>query len=679
VFGARVEQITLNAAAKPNTAIIRFPTLRWQEAFTGSGHGFNIRIRTDQQVRGNGDAYRNAARSVLFQGFLTNYKTRFAGATGASKPTETNAVIVKDARWLMSATSVVYGVYARSRDDYSSFTAEAQTPANTASFFSGRRCIFNQNGKPNRDSTAVTHNADGVETNTYIFASGNYGDPQPWTARQMLQYLLCPYLNKIHRLLPIRPASISGIEHTDFDRVINHIAVDTMDVMAAVNIVLKNIGWSLREQYTTDGVEWVFYKPAEAATLHTLHAPAAGEVITDAVAAGAKLLYAGDFDEDIAAVINTPVGLGAPERFEFTAELVPAWLDTDLTVPAGTIVNPFFVTEAELQADSAPNDYDYYKYYHTGGSGFKRNVGRKWALNEAVDYAAAAGGDRGMPFEFADILARDDAYSSDTNRRRYGLFRRVLLECLTFDKSDLNSVGIKVEFSFDGGTSWHTPQLAASVLTSECGIYIDDPNLSELLDPATGTISGGDLDGKELNYWTSLCDDKAKSYSFKDGDWNTRVRVTASVQLDQRLIAESVPTHASGSPFYHRTIYDFSDKYTYSKRTDSSIFADSGLSAWDTNEYEKLTDHLDALRDANEDASINGRFTLDRLWLGDGAGQEDFRIGDGVEGITGRNYSMTTSLNGATVCPEIIQITYDIQRQKQHLITRDLRLAEMRG
>ena len=200
-----------------------------------------------------------------------------------------------------------------------------------------------------------------------------------------------------------------------------------------------------------------------------------------------------------------------------------------------------------------------------------------------------------------------------------------------------------------------------------------------MLDPATGTISGGDLDGKELNYWTSLCDDKAGSRVFKDGDWNTRVRVTASVQLDQRLIAESVPTHASGSPFYHRTIYDFSDKYTYSKRTDSSIFADSGLSAWDTNEYEKLTDHLDALRDANEDASINGRFTLDRLWLGDGAGQEDFRIGDGVEGITGRNYSMTTSLNGATVCPEIIQITYDIQRQKQHLITRDLRLAEMRG
>ncbi len=75
--------------------------------------------------------------------------------------------------------------------------------------------------------------------------------------------------------------------------------------------------------------------------------------------------------------VNNPWGLGAPHRFEFTAELMPAWLDTDLNPDTD---HPY-LTEAELQEESSPNDYSFYKYYHTRGDSLKRGVGRKWALN----------------------------------------------------------------------------------------------------------------------------------------------------------------------------------------------------------------------------------------------------------------------------------------------------------
>ena len=73
-----------------------------------------------------------------------------------------------------------------------------------------------------------------------------------------------------------------------------------------------------------------------------------------------------------------------------------------------------------------------------------------------------------------------------------------------------------------------------------------------------------------------------------------------------------------------------------------------------------------------------GRFVLDRLWLGDGAGQADIMCGDCVEKITGRNYDLSAAVNDEKVYPEVVKIIYDIQRQRTELITRDLRLARVR-
>ena len=382
-------------------------------------------------------------------------------------------------------------------------------------------------------------------------------------------------------------------------------------------------------------------------------------------------------------MVNKPWGLGAPHRFEFTAELVPAWQDINLIPDTSEDNACLFLTEAELQELTDPNLYSYYRYYHPRGSLFYLylTVGCKWCLNESGRYTKSTTYDRGKPFDFSsgDPPPVPLKYIlNSAGKRLFAPFNRRLLPCLTIDKDSLNTVGILVEFSFDGGQTWQVIPAAISSVNDECGIYIDEANLAEMVDQAEGTISGGTLDGIQLNYWTSLCDDKLNNRLFKNGEWKTRVRVTASVQLDQRLRKHETPSTTSVSPFYHSRIYDFSEKYGLARRSEASLFHDGDLSADETDSIDVLEAHIEAIRRANEDMSISGRFTLERLWLGDGVGRPDFALGDCIEEITGRDYPLGVDIgDDKKLYPEIIQIIYAPDRQMLTLITRDLRFAKV--
>ena len=103
-----------------------------------------------------------------------------------------------------------------------------------------------------------------------------------------------------------------------------------------------------------------------------------------------------------------------------------------------------------------------------------------------------------MPFDFSTVI--DSKYVVDAaGRRLFAPFNRQLLPCLTIEKDSLNSIGIKVEFSFDGGAAWQVLPAAISSLDDQCGIYIADPNLAEMVEQTNTVISGGVLDGVQLN------------------------------------------------------------------------------------------------------------------------------------------------------------------------------------
>lgn len=678
VWGAKVDRITINHDNRSSEATIWFPELRWHESFDLCW-GDMLRIRTDEP--------KAADRTIVFSGFLTSYLSDFSGGTDQNPAFERNAVVISDYRWLLATTTIIFGQLARSPDDYENYGQDTQAPKDNAyTWLSARRVIFNADGKPNRD------HEDLVLTDfcsTPIFA-----DPViavPWTAGQMLCFILSPLWNKAYQYLPIPdPANLVGLDHDDWKKVLNHIVIDGLNVIEAVQLICKHLGWGFREDYENDGTgTLVFYKIGAASQyvrdnnatiLHRLHAPAVGEIIDDAVGKGKKMLWSMTLAEDIAAVVNNPWGVGSPDQFEITAELVPAWLDTDLIPDTSEKNANLFFIEAEFQEMTAPDSKNYYKYYHLRGSSFLRDVGRKWALNESGRYSPSGTYDRGMPFDFKNVIPAQYILDSD-GHRLFAPFSRRLLPCLTVDKTDLNSVGIKVEFSFDGGSTWQVIPSSISSLKDEAGIYIDETNLAELVDKAEGTIDGGDLDGIQLNYWTSLCDDKINSRLFKNKQWHTRIRITASIQLDRRLAQQSQPSSAAGSPFHHLQVYDFSEKYGLAKRTSSSVFSGSDLPAQEIDSNTPanpwLDKHLQAIREVNEGMSISGQFTLERLWLGDGAGKPEFCLGDCIAEITGRDYPLSKSFGGGTVYPEIVQIIYLPDKQMTKLITRDLRFAEI--
>lgn len=675
-WDAKIDRVEINYGVQPSIATIWFPEFRWNEK-TDIKKGDMIRIRTS-----HGDS---SSQVVVFTGFAVADRREFSGGTGKSAGYERNAVLCQDYRWLLAATSPVFGQYLRGPDDYEDYGTDSQAPIeNEYTFVGARRCIFNADGRPNRDPVDLLLGSYDVEIP--IFADPRSGDY--WTAKQMLRYILSPLWNRAYSYFPWPdPSLMFGLDHDDWDKKIYHIVVDGLNVIEAVELICKHLGWGFRQNDYISGEPWFEFFKIGAATsynrsvtntiiLHRPYSPKANEAVSDAVEAGQKLLWAANVQEDITSIINEPWGLAAPMRFEFTAELVPGWLDSGL-VPD---TDELYFTEAEIQELSDPDSKDFYKYYHSSGLSFQHNVGRKWTLNEAGDYS---GGnyDRGTPFDFTTVIPEEyikaQVIPGGPAKRAYAPFRRALLPCLTLDKSQLNSIGIRVEFSFDGGGSWQVIPARISSTPDEAGIYIDEENLAEMVDKENGTISGGDLDGEQLNFWTSLCGDKLSGNSFKNGQWNTRVRVTASVQMDQRFKKPySGRQPASGSPFNQRAVYDFSGKYGLARRTDSSYFSDSELIADELDSTEEFHQHLDAIRDANHDMSISGSFVFDRLWFDDGEGEPAFMIGDCVEKVAGRNFDLSANLAGEKIYPEIIKIIYMPERQQMKLITRDLRFAE---
>jgi len=681
LWSAKVERIVDNINATPSEAVFWFPDKRWNDQ-TDIAFGDMIRILSYDGI-------------VLFQGFVVRISRQFSGGNESGGKYERNAVVCLDYRWLLASTSPVYGQVGRSPDDYKNFGTSSQTPIEGAyTHFTGRRCIFNVNGMPNADPTElVVIGRDGSQLCTMpIFANAD-DNAKAFTAGDMIRYILSPITNWAYDYWPINnPAKLIGLDHSDWSQVLSNVSIEGLNTATALQLVCKQIGWAFRIDYDNNTPAITFFKAGSAVDttrsrtsstiLHTLFTPApidadavaATKSVKAAVEAGKKMLWAAQYEQDIANVVNNPFYMGAPFRYEFTAELVPAWLDSELMPDTSDNYANLYCYEADLKEFNDPNTLSFFKYYHTRGSQFLRSVGRIWALNESGRYTDEGTYDRGMPFDLASVLPPEYVFDS-SGKRLYGSFDRQLLPCLTRDKQSNSSVGIIVEFSFDAGSTWHKIPAAIVSLEDQCGIYIAEPNLAEIAPEDVTLIDTGDLAGIELNYWTSLCGDKLAGRSFKSGEWKTRVRVTASVQLDQRLGGQVEPLH-SGSPFWQRDVWDFSGDYFYQKRIEggagASIFASGDLNADVRDDCSTFKMYIEYLRNTLQDASISGQFTLERLWL------NTFRPGDCIGKIEGRDCVLKTQNGVQTLYPEIVQIIYLPQHQKVKLITRDLRFSEMR-
>ena len=684
LYDAKIEQITENINATPSEAVFWLPKERWDSP-VDLLQGDKIRIVAENDV-------------ILFEGFLTKILRQFSGGDEKGGKYERLAYSCLDVRWLMLVGTPVFGQIGRTADDYENFGEPGQAPVDGSyTFFSGRRCIFNPKGIPNCDPLPLIL-ATEDEPNPFvpsmpIFAnpSKTESDADKWMCYDMAHYALCLLDNYALKHLSLDFLKFSALlQSEDWQKCLSDISIEGLNSATALQLICKQIGWAFRLDFEIGVPQLVFFKAGSAGdgarsdsnptVKQALFAPAPADSTVDtgqkdikaAVEAGKKILWSMQYDQDITNIVNAPLYFGAPQKCEFTAELVPAWLDADL-VPDENHAN-IFLSEAELAEEDNPNSFSFFRYYHARGSDFKHRVGRLWALNESGRYTKPTTYDRGAPFDLATVLPPDFGFDKDGFRLNGPFNREFLLSlaCLSKDKQADNkdSIGILVEFSFDEGANWH--KIPATILNvdGQCAINITEPNLSEIKTKFDDTITGDALDGVELNYWTSLCDDKLEGRSFKLNEWHTRVRVTASIQLDQRLGGQLNPLN-SGSPFFQSDIWDFSNEYFSYKQDDSSVFKkNTELVADERDDYKEFKEYVTKLRAALQDTSISGQFTLERLWPG------TFKIGDCITNIEGRGHKLNAGIGPQALYPEIVQIVYMVQKQKTKLVTRDLRYGE---
>lgn len=664
---ARVEQLSVRGGKVSSQAAFSLPLARWSD---NPGFKFGDKIRI---VRNDIDP---ALRTCVFSGFVVGSRRGYFGGDAKGKSWESLVVQAMDYRWLLGACVPITGQFGRCPDDYIDLGEpdEAVWPGKYSEF-TGRDCVFNQEGLPNRDPVDVT-----IDLIDYPLFSGR-PNATYWTARQIIRYLLgVPVIGSVvSGYAGIGdPKDLPGLNHGDWDAVLPDVSVKGFDIPSTIDRVANMIGWSWREDYDLAGApQYKLFKVGTATgavrasgseiVLHELYAPPVGESVVTGVAAGAKLLWQCDLSENIAAVINSPVAQGALERYEVTVELVKGWKDSDfnperdVSESGGWDYSRLFAYDSDLADYDNPNDLNYYRYHHVKGSDFKRDVLRKWVMNESGIYT---GGDynRGAPFDLATII--DPSLIIANNKRRYGLYRRALLKPISYQSQQNEPNPIFTEISYDGGTTWEPLKCGIKILDGEAGIYLTDASLADIREVSDDTRYIGNTK-VELNYYSALAFDSFFNHN------KIKVRVTACIEVDQRITKSSTRTSDSASPFFQRRLFSFGDRFRYAQKTESSQYDSNALTYDHT---AQLTGQVDAIRQANQDASVSGVFTLDRLWIGDETGLPTFAIGDGISKIAGRNVSL--ALAGAeSGYPDIIQINYLPATQRTEIVTRDTRYA----
>jgi hypothetical protein len=397
--------------------------------------------------------------------------------------------------------------------------------------------------------------------------------------------------------------------------------------------------------------------------------------------------FKGSFDA--AQIANVGRMLGERKIHEITAELTPAWLDSQLAVDWPDADDPLYMSEKDikeaLEAGDALNTVStYYKDYHTSGSGFnaKRVVGRKWALNETGRYADTTYYNRGGPFDLTTVI---DGLSADD----ITYVPRPAVRPISMIDAE-NAAKVLLEWSVDGGTTWMEFQGRYELLEDEWGVFITQPNLAEITCADASGItdntygSGSEKTAyAEVNFWTALFRDREKGYSFADDEWQLKLRLTASLAIDERLIAEEDNISASDIPYRLEGLWDFTQQYKYRQRESNSRYAAAGKN-FDVREYDhtaSLASHLEEVTELARQRGRSATFTLPTIHLAEGDDPawwyKRFRVGDAIEGIAGRGISLQTrtGAEGAEfVC--IRQIIIAPELESETLITGDTRTSK---
>lgn len=589
------------------------------EVLSGGGRdGFGTFITPDQEIRIYRDdptAYPESIKIILFAGYCRSprYEER-----GGSPSERSFSLLVRPMSEAMSTTPhcQIYGRYMRSAAAQDLIDKEQARSTTTAwedeefdcVLVTSERCVFNAGGLGNRAAAPIEVTINEQDELLYVFTSDADPDAKMWTFAQALRYLMYFYMifgfedgeywgdgnlfsstrafiKKGASQRPKPPVSddaafefamLGEPRNVNCDGLSLPEALVVMADAARIRFMLLAVADGTA---TPSNLFWFYAKGAGPAKILSKQA------VLDARDLSPEEILAQNTVKDLSFqavyedVITRPIFLGDVRRYEVTVELVPGWKPNEHLDDVADAEAALAYAEAHWDLDEVDLQADpWFGRYHKGGHDFQTwaEVGRRWVLNEtgryrADDYARDAGPyveDTYVPWEPSGAEIKDSFASGDGTLGDVGLVAgewarrpRPLRPCFSADKSG-RSLGIYVEFSFDGGDTWYNiPECRILNLDDEAGIYVDADDLTTIVMP------GDDVqDPSGTYFWKAMVDDVAC------------VRVTAVIEGDERI--EPVLDGEGINPaiaFATSHVFDVSAKYHCNRRdAANSIFRLNG-------------------------------------------------------------------------------------------------------
>jgi len=602
-----------------------------------------------------------STREVLFEGYAPVQSARWDGRIGREEECyvfEAEHVTERLARGL---DSLIYGRCVRNGRIEEGLSEQPEAYAGSSVLMTALPCVFNPDGVGNRAADPLIVVGPAGDARAVHLFGDDDGTGAKWTFATALRYLVWFYLSKegpVHEgnvfeatsdiaaglpggsdrlsvALRREPASLV-CEATHLPE-----ALALLSAAAGVHVTAETTNDAGRP--TTRLRVWA----ADGGPMKQLHLArggrfedgtsrydvagrSVGEILAD------NNTYRGSVSWDHRPIVNRPVVIGDVKRYEMTVPLWPGWS------PRANLDN---VSEQDRPAARAmaltPEQVDmlggdvesnaWYRKYHRGGSLFKHHsdAARLWVLNEDGRYKGwlynrNAPFDDYQPFDFSTVADATVTCPGAWMRRRRRLWPTITTS------PDGRSLGVWVEISFDGGTTWQQQSAGVRVLDDRAGVYLDCENPTE--------IAPAGVEPAEMNLWYAIIDQTC------------RVRVTAVVESDERLIA-TCPADRLSSPTLqlNAVVVRRPASFQYLSRSHTTnVLSTVGDAPRQRDDSAALAALADQIARTNQDREV--RVAPAIPWIETG-----YALGDRITEIRGRQVRFATARGSGTRYPAVLE------------------------
>lgn len=424
-----------------------------------------------------------------------------------------------------------------------------------------------------------------------------------WPLSSVVHYL-CYWLNPLQVVInnPSRQELVSVFQDS-VDFVRNVQISDGIYLPEALDSLIAPLGYHHRLAKAGRGkAKIAFFKRATGGSLVWLNHQRFGEIFDPAK----TNVEAQGVAFDSARLFNRIVGRGSKLQFELTAPLVKAW----------------------------PEDYDEWGRDQLALRNLPPeiladhphaiNAWRKWTLNEGGAYV-------GMRPEITEEFSA----GVKARLKAAGLLEwmipqpRKLLPTLTRDDEGkpIGAIqGIDVEWR-DGEGEWGSVRKwNVNFLEREAGIYIDSDDIPEALIDAV----------------------------------DPQIRVTATIETDFRITAIAERDNRSPLVDVATAVLDLDSQYHWRVVTALSEYKSGNYPSNERDDRLQLEAFVKEMQRRWDNLDVAGAVSLE------GVDQHQYKVGDRVAGVKGKNISFR-SRNDGTTFPQIAAITYDIEGQRTML------------